>query len=134
MPSKKEKEIQRRRRGGRGRGKDGSYRKDMQKADEGRRGIERDSTYVRTYVRTYSKVMTMSYYTRTYVRITHEWLACRAGSAAYGLVVRIHVVVVFLTLACNSDISYLFLRAQRLINLEIPVLVRSLKSSNVELG
>ena len=26
------------------------------------------------------------------------------------------------------------LRAQRLINLEIPVLVRSLKSSNVELG
>ena len=30
----------------------------------------------------------------------------------------------------NKDV----LRAQRLINLEIPVLVRSLKSSNIELG
>ena len=36
---------------------------------------------------------------------------------------------------CQIDLSIsVFLRAQRLINLEIPVLVRSLKSSNVELG
>ena len=30
--------------------------------------------------------------------------------------------------------KWLNIRAQRLINLEIPVLVRSLKSSNIELG
>ena len=34
----------------------------------------------------------------------------------------------------RSDTINNFIRAQRLINLEIPVLVRSLKSSNVELG
>ena len=34
----------------------------------------------------------------------------------------------------NDDNPLLANRAQRLINLEIPVLVRSLKSSNVELG
>ena len=35
---------------------------------------------------------------------------------------------------CCATINILYVRAQRLINLEIPVLVRSLKSSNVELG
>ena len=34
----------------------------------------------------------------------------------------------------DIQVHKLFVRAQRLINLEIPVLVRSLKSSNVELG
>ena len=34
----------------------------------------------------------------------------------------------------ESVVLNMFVRAQRLINLEIPVLVRSLKSSNVELG
>ena len=46
------------------------------------------------------------------------------------------LIIRFLSRASFADIKLAVypLRAQRLINLEIPVLVRSLKSSNVELG
>ena len=63
------------------------------------------------------------------INAKHDGKSLIKGNEKYGVVI-IYIIVFNLFLGKLNE----FIRAQRLIKLEIPVLVQSLKSKNVELG